>query len=187
MLALLYSPPSGSISLSLGLAVRGGNLVRVRDRLHGVYAGAAPGHGVSQNVGKTNPHQPSGRFRKAPAVARECLNAGQPQTVGDVCLPKVPDRSESKLPTRSCGSSSSFLSSCATGERIKEALHTKLGPERFSVWFGGKFEIHVSESKSKEKCFEVLVFYDPNYPGDWLRKTFNGDVLMVLPESWKGL
>ena len=143
-----------------------------------IMPGAAPGHGVSQNVAKTNPHQPSGRFQKAPEAAREYVIKGvQPQPVGDVCLPKVPDRSEAKLPTRSCGSSSSFLSSCATGERIKEALHTKLGPERFSVWFGGKFEIHVSESKSKEKCFDVLVFYDPNYPGDWLRKTFNGDVI----------
>ncbi len=139
--------------------------------------GAAPGHGVSQNVGKTNPHQPSGRFRKAPGVARECLNAGQPQTVGDVCLPKVLGPGESKLPTRSCGNSSAFLSSCTTGERIKEVLSTKLGQERFSVWFGGNFEIHVSEATSKEKCFRVSVFYDPNYPGDWLRKTFNGDVV----------
>ena len=154
-----------------------GNLVPSSRSIDGVYAGSCPGTWSVAKRGKTNPHQPSGRFRKAPAVARECLNAGQLQTVGDVCLPKVLGPGESKLPTRSCGTSSAFLSSCTTGERIKEALSTKLGQERFSVWFGGNFEIHVSEATSKEKCFKVSVFYDPNYPGDWLRKTFNGDVV----------
>ena len=139
--------------------------------------GAAPGHGVSQNVAKMNSHQPSGRFQKASQASRGCSRRGQLQPIGEVSLPKVPEPSISKPPTESCEEESpSFVGSCVTGERIKEALFLRLGNERFAVWFGDNFEVQVSEAVAKESLPQVVVLYDPNYPGDWLRKTFNEDV-----------
>ena len=139
--------------------------------------GAAPGHGVSLNVAKSNSHQPSGRFQKASQAVRGCSKRGQLQAIGDVSLPKVPEPSISKPSTESCeGGSPPMFTSCATGERIKKALFSRLGNERFAVWFGDNFEVHVSETVAKESCFQVAVLYDPNHPGDWLRKTFSEDV-----------
>ena len=139
--------------------------------------GAAPGHGVSQNVAKMNSHQPSGRFQKASQASRGCSRRGQLQPIGEVSLPKVPEPSISKPPTESCEEENpSFVGSCVTGERIKEALFSRLGNERFAVWFGDNFEVHVSEAVAKESLSQVVVLYDPNYPGEWLRKTFNEDV-----------
>jgi chromosomal replication initiator protein len=139
--------------------------------------GAAPGHGVSQNVAKMNSHHPSGRFQKASQASRGCSRRGQVRPIGEVSLPKVPDPATSKPARESCEEgSSSFVASCATGERIKEALFSRLGNERFAVWFGGNFEVYVSEAGAKESITQVAVLYDPNYPWDWLRKTYNGDV-----------
>ena len=124
-----------------------------------------------------NSHQPSGRFQKASQAVRGCSKKGQLQAIGDVSLPKVPESSISKPSTESCeGGSPPMLTSCATGERIKKALLSRLGNDRFAVWFGDNFEVHVSETVAKESCFQVAVLYDPNYPGDWLRKTFSEDV-----------
>ena len=108
--------------------------------------GAAPGHGVSQNVAKMNSHQPSERFQKAPRASRGCSREGQLQPVGEVDLPNVPEPSISKRPMESCEQERpSFGASCVTGERIKEALFSRLGNERFAVWFGDNFEVYVSE------------------------------------------
>ena len=149
--------------------------------------GAAPGHGVSQNVAKMNSHHPSGRFQKASQASRGCSRRGQVRPVGEVSLPKVPDPATSKPARESCEEgSSSFVASCATGERIKEALFSRLGNERFAVWFGGNFEVYVSEAGAKESITQVAVLYDPNYPGDWLRKTFNGDVAHCATEILGG-
>ena len=149
--------------------------------------GAAPGHGVSQNVAKMNSHHPSGRFQKASQASRGCSRRGQVRTIGEVSLPKVPDPATSKPARESCEEgSSSFVASCATGERIKEALFSRLGNERFAVWFGGNFEVYVSEAGAKESITQVAVLYDPNYPGDWLRKTFNGDVAHCATEILGG-
>ena len=149
--------------------------------------GAAPGHGVSQNVAKMNSHHPSGRFQKASQASRGCSRRGQVRPIGEVSLPKVPDPATSKLARESCEEgSSSFVASCATGERIKEALFSRLGNERFAVWFGGNFEVYVSEAGAKESITQVAVLYDPNYPGDWLRKTFNGDVAHCATEILGG-
>ena len=139
--------------------------------------GAAPGHGVSQNVAKMNSHQPSERFQKAPRASRGCSREGQLQPVGEVDLPNVPEPSISKRPMESCEQERpSFGASCVTGERIKEALFSRLGNERFAVWFGDNFEVYVSEEGAKESRSQVVVLYDPDYPGEWLRKTFNEDV-----------
>ncbi len=139
--------------------------------------GAAPGHGVSLNVAKMNSHQSSRRFQKASQAARGCSRRGQLQAIGEVSLPEVPESSTSNPPTESCeGGTPPMFTSCATGERIKEALFSRLGNERFAVWFGENFEVHVSKAVAKESGFQVAVLYDPNYPGDWLRKTFNEDV-----------
>ena len=149
--------------------------------------GAAPGHGVSQNVAKMNSHHPSGRFQKASKASRGCSRRGQVRPIGEVSLPKVPDPATSKPARESCEEgSSSFVASCATGERIKEALFSRLGNERFAVWFGGNFEVYVSEAGAKESITQVAVLYDPNYPGDWLRKTFNGDVAHCATEILGG-
>ena len=149
--------------------------------------GAAPGHGVSQNVAKMNSHHPSGRFQKASQASRGCSRRGQVRPIGEVSLPKVPDPATSKPARESCEEgSSSFVASCATGERIKEALFSRLGNERFAVWFGGNFEVYVSEAGAKESITQVAVLYDPNYPGDWLRKTFNGDVAHCATEILGG-
>ncbi len=149
--------------------------------------GAAPGHGVSQNVAKMNSHHPSGRFQKASQASRGCSGRGQVRPIGEVSLPKVPDPATSKPARESCEEgSSSFAASCATGERIKEALFSRLGNERFAVWFGGNFEVYVSEAGAKESITQVAVLYDPNYPGDWLRKTFNGDVAHCATEILGG-
>lgn len=149
--------------------------------------GAAPGHGVSQNVAKMNSHHPSGRFQKASQASRGCSGRGQVRPIGEVSLPKVPDPATSKPARESCEEgSSSFVASCATGERIKEALFSRLGNERFAVWFGGNFEVYVSEAGAKESITQVAVLYDPNYPGDWLRKTFNGDVAHCATEILGG-
>jgi chromosomal replication initiator protein len=153
----------------------------------GLMPGAAPGHGVSQNVAKMNSHHPSGRFQKASQASRGCSRRGQVRPIGEVSLPEVPDPATSKPPRESCEvGSSSFVASCATGERIKEALFSRLGHERFAVWFGGNFEIHVSETGAKESLPQVAVLYDPNYPGDWLRKTFNRDVVLCASEILGG-
>ena len=149
--------------------------------------GAAPGHGVSQNVAKMNSHHSSGRFQKASQASRGCSRRGQVRPIGEVSLPKVPDPATSKPARESCEEgSSSFVASCATGERIKEALFSRLGNERFAVWFGGNFEVYVSEAGAKESITQVAVLYDPNYPGDWLRKTFNGDVAHCATEILGG-
>ena len=149
--------------------------------------GAAPGHGVSQNVAKMNSHHPSGRFQKASQASRGCSRRGQVRPIGEVSLPKVPDPATSKPARESCEEGrSSFVASCATGERIKEALFSRLGNERFAVWFGGNFEVYVSEAGAKESITQVAVLYDPNYPGDWLRKTFNGDVAHCATEILGG-
>ena len=143
----------------------------------GLMPGAAPGHGVSLNVAKMNSHQPSGRFQKAPQAVRGYSSRGQLEAIGEVSLPKVPETSISKPSTESCeGVSPQIFTSCATGKRIKEALFSRLGNERFAVWFGDNFEVHVSAAVAKDSCFQVAVLYDPNYPGDWLSKTFNEDV-----------
>mgnify|MGYP005989989235 CR=1 FL=1 len=149
--------------------------------------GAAPGHGVSQNVAKMNSHQRSGQFQKASPASRGCSKRGQLRPIGEVTLPEVPDPITSKPPRESCEEGiPSFVASCATGERIKEALFSRLGNERFEVWFGDNFEVYVSESGAKESVSQVAVLYDPNYPGDWLRKTFNGDVALCASEILGG-
>ena len=45
----------------------------------------------------------------------------------------------------------SFVASCVTGERIKEALFSRLGNERFAVWFGDNFEVHVTEAVARRE------------------------------------
>lgn len=138
-------------------------------------------------MAKMNSHHPSGRFQKASQASRGCSRRGQVRPIGEVSLPEVPDPATSKPARESCEEgSSSFVASCATGERIKEALFSRLGNERFAVWFGGNFEVYVSEAGAKESITQVAVLYDPNYPGDWLRKTFNGDVAHCATEILGG-
>ncbi len=166
-----------------------GDLARSEKKIDciGLMPGAAPGHGVSQNVAKMNSHHPSGQFQKASQASRGCSKRGQLRPIGEVTLPEVPDPITSTPPRESCEEGSpSFGASCATGERIKEALFSRLGNERFEVWFGDNFEVYISEAGAKESASQVEVLYDPDYPGDWLRKTFNGDVVQCASEILGG-
>ena len=105
-----------------------GDLARSERKIDciGLMPGAAPGHGVSQNVAKMNSHQPSGQFEKASQASRGCSKRGQLRPIGEVTLPEVPDPITSKPPSESCEEGSpSFVGSCATGERIKKALFSR--------------------------------------------------------------
>ena len=138
--------------------------------------GAAPGHGVSQNVGKTNPHQPSGRFRKAPGVARECLNAGQPQTVGDVCLPKVLVQV-----SRSCQQDHAeivprFFRHVRRVKESKKHFLQSLGRSAFPCGLEATLRFMSLRQLQKRNASGYQSSMTPT-PGDWLRKTFNGDVV----------
>ncbi len=132
--------------------------------------GAAPGHGVSQNVAKMNFHKTSARLHK-PLGRRS--KTGQLQAIGEVKLPKVPEPSPTESPEES---NAPAHGACTTGEHITKSLLLRLGEERFGVWFGDNFEIQVTQSVSRENPVEVVVLYDPNYPGEWLQKTFGDDV-----------
>ena len=67
-------------------------------------------------------------------------------------------------------------------ERIARSLMLRLGDERFAVWFGDNFKIQVAESITRENLVEVVVLFDPNYPGEWLQKTFGNDVAISAGE-----
>ena len=176
VLALLYSQPSGSILFHERCHEWQVILLGARDRLRWINAGSCPGTWSVVKRGKNELSPASGRFQKASQAVRGCSKEVS-QAIGDVSLPKVPESSISKPSTESCeGVSPQMLTSCATGKRIKEALFSRLGNERFAVWFGDNFEVHVSAAVAKDSCFQVAVLYDPNYPGDWLSKTFNEDV-----------
>ncbi len=108
-------------------------------------------------------HKPLGRRSKT----------GQLQAIGEVKLPKVPEPSPTESPEES---NAPAHGACTTGEHITKSLLLRLGEERFGVWFGDNFEIQVTQSVSRENPVEVVVLYDPNYPGEWLQKTFGDDV-----------
>jgi chromosomal replication initiator protein len=130
-----------------------------------------------------NFHKTSVRLHKANKPLGRRSKTGQLQAIGEVKLPKVQESSpvespeESNAPAHGAG---------ITGEHITRSLLLRLGEERCGVWFGDNFEIQVIQSVSRENPVEVVVLYDPNYPGEWLQKTFGDDVAVSARENVNG-
>ena len=134
-------------------------------------------------MAKINFHKTSARFHKATQPLGRCSNSGQLRAIGEVNLPEVPESSPSEVPVESNTHANGAFTS---GERIKKSLLVRLGEERFAVWFGDNFEIQVAQSMNEEDLVEVVVLYDPNYPGEWLQKTFGDDVAISARENMNG-
>ncbi|MBT4158367.1 MAG: ATP-binding protein [Planctomycetaceae bacterium] len=130
-----------------------------------------------------NFHKTSVRLHKANKPLGRCSKSGQLQVIGEVDLPKVPESSPTESPEEA---NVPAQGACATGERITRSLLLRLGEERFAVWFGDNFEIQVVQSVSRESLVEVVVLYDPNYPGEWLQKTFGDDVAVAVRDNVNG-
>ena len=134
-------------------------------------------------MAKINFHKTSSRFHKATHPLRGCSKSGQLRAIGEVNLPEVPESSPTEVPVES---NTHAHGAFALGERIKKSLLVRLGEERFAVWFGDNFEIQVAQSMTEEDLVEVVVLYDPNYPGEWLQKTFGDDVAISARENMNG-
>ncbi len=130
-----------------------------------------------------NFHKTSVRLHKANKPRGRCSKSGQLQAIGEVNLPEVPEPSPTESPE---ASNAPTHEACTTGEYITRSLLLRLGEERFAVWFGDNFEIQVAQSVSQENLVEVVVLYDPNYPGEWLQKTFGDDVAVSVSENVNG-
>ena len=134
-----------------------------------------------------NSHKTSARLHKTFKPLGECAKSGQPRAIGEINLPEVPEPSPLEGPEYgrtkvSAESEAHTNGSCTISERIARSLILRLGDERFAVWFGDNFEIQVAESIAGENLVEVVVLFDPNYPGEWLQKTFGNDVAMSAGE-----
>ena len=134
-------------------------------------------------MAKINFHKTSARFPKANQPLGGCSNSGQLRAIGEVNLPEVPESSPTEVPVES---NTHAHGAFTLGERIKKSLLVRLGEERFAVWFGDNFEIQVAQSMTEEGLVEVVVLYDPNYPGEWLQKTFGDDVAISSRENMNG-
>ena len=126
-----------------------------------------------------NSHKTSARLHKTSKPLGECAKSGQLRAIGEINLPEVPENSPTEVPTESEAHTNG---SCMISERIARSLMLRLGDERFAVWFGDNFEIQVTESITRENLVEVVVLFDPNYPGEWLQKTFGNDVAISAGE-----
>lgn len=126
-----------------------------------------------------NSHKTSARLHKTSKPLGECAKSGQLRAIGEINLPEVPENSPTEVPTESEAHTNG---SCMVSERIARSLMLRLGDERFAVWFGDNFEIQVTESITRENLVEVVVLFDPNYPGEWLQKTFGNDVAISAGE-----
>ena len=134
-----------------------------------------------------NFHKTSARFHKTSKPLGECAKSGQLRAIGEINLPEVPEpspleaseNSPTKVPTEFEAHTNG---SCMISERIARSLMLRLGDERFAVWFGDNFKIQVAESITRENLVEVVVLFDPNYPGEWLQKTFGNDVAISAGE-----
>ena len=134
-----------------------------------------------------NSHKTSARLHKTSKPRGECAKSGQPRAIGEINLPEVPEPSPLEGPEYgptkvSAESEAHTNGSCTISERIARSLILRLGDERFAVWFGDNFEIQVAESITGENLVEVVVLFDPNYPGEWLQKTFGNDVAISAGE-----
>ena len=134
-----------------------------------------------------NSHKTSARLHKTFKPLGECAKSGQPRAIGEINLPEVPEPSPLEGPEYgptkvSAESEAHTNGSCTISERIARSLILRLGDERFAVWFGDNFEIQVAESITGENLVEVVVLFDPNYPGEWLQKTFGNDVAISAGE-----
>jgi len=134
-----------------------------------------------------NSHKTSARLHKTSKPRGECAKSGQPRAIGEINLPEVPEPSPLEGPEYgptkvSAESEAHTNGSCTISERIARSLILRLGDERFAVWFGDNFEIQVAESIAGENLVEVVVLFDPNYPGEWLQKTFGNDVAISAGE-----
>ena len=134
-----------------------------------------------------NSHKTSARLHKTFKPLGECAKSGQPRAIGEINLPEVPEPSPLEGPEYgptkvSAESEAHTNGSCTISERIARSLILRLGDERFAVWFGDNFEIQVAESIAGENLVEVVVLFDPNYPGEWLQKTFGNDVAISAGE-----
>ena len=130
-----------------------------------------------------NFHKTSARLHKANKPPGRRSKSGQLQAIGEVNLPEIPEPSPTESPEES---NAPAHEACTTGEYITRSLLLRLGEERFAVWFGDNFEIQVAQSASQESLVEVVVLYDPNYPGEWLQKTFGDDVAVSVSENVNG-
>ena len=130
-------------------------------------------------MAKMNSHKTSARLHKTSKPLGECAKSGQLRAIGEINLPEVPENSPTEVPTESEAHTNG---SCMVSERIARSLMLRLGDERFAVWFGDNFEIQVTESITRENLVEVVVLFDPNYPGEWLQKTFGNDVAISAGE-----
>ena len=126
-----------------------------------------------------NSHKTSARLHKTSKPLGECAKSGQLRAIGEINLPEVPENSPTEVPTESEAHTNG---SCMISERIARSLMLRLGDERFAVWFGDNFKIQVAESITRENLVEVVVLFDPNYPGEWLQKTFGNDVAISAGE-----
>ncbi len=126
-----------------------------------------------------NSHKTSARLHKTSKPLGECAKSGQLRAIGEINLPEVPENSPTEVPTESEAHTNG---SCMVSERIARSLMLRLGDERFAVWFGDNFKIQVAESITRENLVEVVVLFDPNYPGEWLQKTFGNDVAISAGE-----
>ena len=138
-------------------------------------------------MAKMNSHKTSARLHKTSKPRGECAKSGQPRAIGEINLPEVPEPSPLEGPEYgptkvSAESEAHTNGSCTISERIARSLILRLGDERFAVWFGDNFEIQVAESITGENLVEVVVLFDPNYPGEWLQKTFGNDVAISAGE-----
>ena len=138
-------------------------------------------------MAKMNSHKTSARRHKRSKPLGECAKSGQPRAIGEINLPEVPEPSPLEGPEYgptkvSAESEAHTNGSCTISERIARSLMLRLGDERFAVWFGDNFEIQVAESITGENLVEVVVLFDPNYPGEWLQKTFGNDVAISAGE-----
>lgn len=138
-------------------------------------------------MAKMNSHKTSARLHKRSKPLGECAKSGQPRAIGEINLPEVPEPSPLEGPEYgptkvSAESEAHTNGSCTISERIARSLILRLGDERFAVWFGDNFEIQVAESITGENLVEVVVLFDPNYPGEWLQKTFGNDVAISAGE-----
>ena len=134
-----------------------------------------------------NSHKTSARLHKRSKPLGECAKSGQLRAIGEINLPEVPETSPLEGPEYgptkvSAESEAHTNGSCTISERIARSLILRLGDERFAVWFGDNFEIQVAESITGENLVEVVVLFDPNYPGEWLQKTFGNDVAISAGE-----